>query len=78
MSILWVGWCVVCPAMVFLIAAEYVAGGDAGFGYRIRVLPKSMSFNVIYIYLVILGASGLLMDWGLTAVRRKLCPWFGE
>lgn len=66
------------PAMVFLIAAEYVAGGDAGFGYRIRVLPKSMSFNVIYIYLVILGASGLLMDWGLTAVRRKLCPWFGE
>lgn len=66
------------PAMVFLIAAEYVAGGDAGFGYRIRVLPKSMSFDVVYLYLVILGLSGLLIDWALTLFRRKLYPWFGE
>ena len=65
------------PAMVFLIAAEYVVG-DVGFGYRIRIQGRRMNFDVVYIYLVILGASGLGLDWLLNCTRRKLCPWFGE
>lgn len=66
------------PAMVFLIAAEYAVGGDAGMGYRIRLQQRILHMDVVYIYLIILGASGLLMDWSLTALRRKWCPWFGE
>jgi NitT/TauT family transport system permease protein len=65
------------PAMVFLIAAEYVVG-DVGIGYRIRIQSRILNMNVVYIYLVLLGGSGLLMDWSLTKLRRKLCPWFGE
>jgi NitT/TauT family transport system permease protein len=65
------------PAMVFLIAAEYLVG-DVGIGYRIRIQSRILNMNVVYIYLTILGASGLLIDWGLTLLRRKLCPWFGE
>jgi len=65
------------PAMVFLIAAEYVVG-DVGIGYRIRIQSRILNMNVVYIYLVLLGGSGLLMDWSLTQLRRKLCPWFGE
>lgn len=65
------------PAMVFLIAAEYVVG-DVGIGYRIRIQSRILNMNVVYIYLVMLGSSGLLMDWGLTQLRRKLCPWFGD
>jgi NitT/TauT family transport system permease protein len=65
------------PAMVFLIAAEYVVG-DVGIGYRIRIQSRILNMDVVYIYIILLGSSGLLMDWGLTQLRRKLCPWFGE
>jgi ABC-type nitrate/sulfonate/bicarbonate transport system permease component len=65
------------PAMVFLIAAELLVA-DVGMGYRIRIESRLTHMNVVYIYLLILGASGLLFDWLLTLVRRKLCPWFGE
>lgn len=65
------------PAMVFLIAAEWVAA-DVGFGYRLRIQQRLLNMNVVYTYLVILGVTGLLMDWLLSSLRRKLCPWFGE
>ncbi len=66
------------PAMVILIAAEYAVGGDAGMGYRIRLQQRILHMDVVYIYLIILGATGLLLDWALTFLRRKSCPWFGE
>lgn len=65
------------PAMVMLIAAEWMMS-DVGFGYRLRIQSRLLNMNVVYIYLVILGASGYLMDSSLSLVRRKLCPWFGE
>lgn len=65
------------PAMVFLIAAEW-AVANAGFGYRLRTQGRMMQMNVVYTYLVVLGATGFLMDWSLSVLRRKLCPWFGE
>jgi ABC-type nitrate/sulfonate/bicarbonate transport system permease component len=30
------------------------------------------------VYLVYLGLVGLAIDFALTWLRRKLCPWFGE
>jgi NitT/TauT family transport system permease protein len=66
------------PAMVFLIAAEYAVGGDAGIGYRIRLQQRILHMDVVYIYLIILGSTGLLFDWALTLTRRKLCPWSGD
>ncbi len=65
------------PAMVFLIAAEWVAA-HVGFGYRLRIQSRLLHMNVVYTYLVILGTTGFLMDWSLSVLRRKLCPWFGE
>ena len=65
------------PAMVYLIAAEYLLGGGVGFGNRLRLEQRVLNFNVIYFYLALLGLSGVLIDYGLTVVRRKLCPWFG-
>lgn len=65
------------PAMVFLIAAEWVAASQ-GFGYRLRIQGRLTHMNVVYTYLVILGATGFLMDWCLSTLRRQLCPWFGE
>lgn len=65
------------PAMVFLIAAEWVVA-DVGFGYRLRIVSRMTRMNVVYIYLVILGLTGFFLDWLLSLARRKLSPWFGE
>lgn len=65
------------PAMVFLIAAEW-SFADEGFGYTLRQQSKLLNMNVVYIYLAILGCTGLLFDWLLLRLRRWLCPWFGE
>ncbi|MFC1597142.1 ABC transporter permease [Planctomycetota bacterium] len=64
-------------AMIFLIAAEMLTA-DVGFGYRLRLESRLLNMNVVYSYLIILGATGLLIDWSLSSLRRKLCPWFGE
>jgi len=64
------------PAMVFLIAAELLFASE-GFGYTIRLQTRLMNMNVVFIYLAILGLTGLLCDWSLTRLRRWLCPWFG-
>ncbi len=65
------------PAMVFLIAAEF-ALADQGFGYTLRMQSRLQNMNIVYIYLILLGITGLAIDWGLILLRRKLCPWFGE
>jgi NitT/TauT family transport system permease protein len=65
------------PAMVFLIAAEMLFASE-GFGYTIRQQSRLVNMNVVYIYLAILGLSGLLIDALLVRLRRWLCPWFGE
>jgi ABC-type nitrate/sulfonate/bicarbonate transport system permease component len=64
-------------AMVFLIAAEMLVA-DVGFGYRLRLQGRLLNMNVVYSYLIVLGTAGLLIDWSLSTLRRRLCPWFGE
>ena len=63
------------PAMIFLIAVEYSLGSE-GMGYRLRNAPRGNYYNVIYVYLVLLGIFGMLVNWMLTAFRRWWCPWF--
>lgn len=65
------------PAMVFLIAAEMLFASE-GFGYTIRQQSRLINMNVVYIYLAVLGLTGLGIDWLLLRLRRWLCPWFGE
>lgn len=65
------------PAMVFLIAAEWMMS-DVGFGYRLRSQSRLLNMNVVYIYLCILGVTCYLMDASILLVRRKLCPWFKD
>lgn len=64
------------PAMIFLLAAEMLVG-SAGMGYRIRMEARILNMNVVYIYLFILGASGLLAERALVHLRRRISPWYG-
>jgi len=66
---------VIGPAMVFLIAAEMLVG-DVGFGYRIRLQSKLLNMSVVYPYLALLAAFGFAMDYALTLLQRKCCPWY--
>jgi NitT/TauT family transport system permease protein len=65
------------PAMVFLIAAEMLVA-DEGFGYRLRIQGRLLNFNVVLIYLAILGITGYFINWVLKVYRRWQCPWFGD
>lgn len=65
------------PAMVYLIAAEFIAG-DVGFGYRIRMQQKLLNMSVVYPYLAVLAGFGFGMDYLLKRVQRWFCPWFAD
>ena len=65
------------PAMVLLVAAEWMVAGE-GFGYRLRLFYQRTDMTVVYVYLVLLGLAGLVVDYALIAFRRWLCPWYGE
>lgn len=65
------------PAMVYLIAAEMLVG-QVGMGYQIRMQQRLLNMNIVYDYLIILGATGLLMDRGMLSLRRWLCPWYSR
>ena len=65
------------PAMVFLIAAEMIVG-QVGMGYQIRIQQRLLHMNVVYDYIIILGATGLLMDKLMLSFRQYWCPWFGR
>lgn len=65
------------PALIFLIAAEMVVA-DVGVGYRLRIHYRMVNMNVVYLYLIFLGAVGASMDVAVMQVRKRLCPWFGE
>jgi NitT/TauT family transport system permease protein len=63
------------PAMVFLIAAEWMLA-DVGFGYRLRIQSRLMNMGVVYVYIILLGAFGFCVDRMLTKLRQWTCPWF--
>ena len=63
------------PAMVFLLAAEMVVG-NAGLGYQIRMQSRILNMSIVYVYLAILAFIGLIAEWGLATLRRKICPWY--
>lgn len=65
------------PALVLLIAAEWMVAGE-GVGYRLRLFYQRTDMSVILVYVLILSIVGLIADYGLIWLRRKVCPWFGE
>lgn len=63
------------PMMVCLIAAELQCA-QLGFGYRLRTQSRLQHLDVVYDYIIVLAAFGLLMDYGMIQFRKWLCPWF--
>lgn len=62
------------PAWVFLISAEAIAS-DVGLGYRIFLVRRYLSMDIIIPYVAWIAVLAILMDVALTFASRRLFPW---
>ena len=62
------------PAWVFLISAEAVAS-DVGLGYRILLVRRYLSMDVIIPYVAWIAVLAIVMDVALVFLSRRLFPW---
>lgn len=63
------GW-----AWTYVVIAELVAANE-GLGFRILKFSRFLQTPRIWVYLVILGLIGLLLDSGFRALNRRLFFW---
>lgn len=63
------------PAWLFLIAAEAIAS-ESGLGYRIFLVRRYLSMDVIVPYVAWITLIAFLMDLGLRRLQAKAFPWF--
>lgn len=62
-------------AWLFLIAAEAIASTD-GLGYRIFLVRRYLSMDLILPYVAWITLLAFVFDWLLLKLNQKLFPWF--
>lgn len=62
------------PAWVFLISAEAIAS-DVGLGYRIFLVRRYLSMDIILPYVAWISLLAILTDFVLLLISRKAFPW---
>ncbi len=62
------------PAFLFLIAAEAISA-EAGLGYRIFLVRRYLSMDVIFPYVAWITLLAVLGDLALDWLRRRAFPW---
>lgn len=62
------------PAFLFLISAEAIAA-DVGLGYRIFLVRRYLSMDVIIPYVAWITLLAFLIDTALVWIGRKAFPW---
>lgn len=62
------------PAWVFLISAEAIAS-DIGLGYRIFLVRRYLSMDIILPYVAWIALLAILLDVALTWISRRAFPW---
>lgn len=62
------------PAWVFLISAEAIAA-DMGLGYRIFLVRRYLSMDIIIPYVLWITALAVVMDLVLAFLSRRFYPW---
>ncbi len=64
-------------AWLFLIAAEAIAATE-GLGYRIFLVRRYLSMDVILPYVVWITLLAFVIDWALRLASRRLYPWYAS
>ncbi|MBI4863064.1 MAG: ABC transporter permease subunit [Candidatus Riflebacteria bacterium] len=62
------------PAWVYLIAAELIAA-EAGLGYRISLVQRTLRVDVILWYILFIALLGYMFDAAVRLFVRKVFPW---
>jgi NitT/TauT family transport system permease protein len=62
-------------AWLFLIAAEAIAATD-GLGYRIFLVRRYLSMDIILPYVVWIAVLAFVLDYALSKVSQKTFPWY--
>jgi NitT/TauT family transport system permease protein len=65
------------PAWVFLISAEAIAS-DVGLGYRIFLVRRYLSMDVIIPYVAWIAVLAIVMDVALLTLSRRMFGWAHE
>ncbi len=63
-----------CAAWVYLISAEAIAS-DVGLGYRIFLVRRYLSMDIILPYVVWIALLAVVLDLALSAFSRRFYPW---
>jgi NitT/TauT family transport system permease protein len=61
-------------AWTWVIVAELL-GANEGLGFRIVKYQRYLQTDKIFLYLVVIGLIGLLLDWGFRRLQRTLFHW---
>ena len=60
-----------------LVAAEMVAA-ENGIGWMVLDASKFLMSDVIFVGIILMGVTGILMDWALLDLERRIVPWKGK
>ena len=60
-----------------LIAAEMVAA-NSGLGWMVINASAYLRTDVVMLGIFLLGVTGVVFDWVITALQRRLAPWAGR
>lgn len=64
-------------AWTYLVVAELVAA-DEGMGFRILRSQRFMQTDTIFLYILLIGALGILFDYAFRRFHRHAFPWAQE
>jgi ABC-type nitrate/sulfonate/bicarbonate transport system permease component len=63
-------------AWMTLVAAEFTGVRSGyGLGYMIMTARDIQRADEIMAGMLVIGLAGLILDWALKALRKKLAPW---
>lgn len=62
-------------AWMVIVAAEMLPGSDAGIGYLIIYAYQLAEMDVLIAGMILIGAVGALLSWGVTLISRPLVGW---
>jgi taurine transport system permease protein len=60
-----------------LVSAEMVAA-TSGLGWMVLDASRMLRSDIVFLGIIIMGITGILMDWCLRLLERRLVPWKGK
>jgi NitT/TauT family transport system permease protein len=61
-------------AWSFMVISEIIAG-DSGIGLQLEISRRYHHIPTVFFFVIVIGLMGLITDWLLAGLRRRLFPW---